>query len=382
MTTRLRPVHVGKFVPPPYAGVEAHIDTLLKVLPPHAEGSLVAADSPVSGASAAVQTLSYRVVPARSFGKFASATLSPSVPTLVRRELRSQRSNLLHIHAPNPWGDLSALMVGRDVPLVMTWHSDIVRQKKLMVMYQHIQRRVLDRVQKIIVYTPMHYESSQQLHQLDVDAKVEVVPLGVDLSTLDAVNSDGQALITIDAFARNRPVLLTVGRHVPYKGYRYLIEAMSTLRSETVLLMIGTGVLTPELKRQAEELGLSERILFMGEVSPSVLVTALHRCDAFCLPSIEISEAFGLASAEAMACGKPTIVCELGNGVNYLNQQGKTSLTVAPMNVPALADAIDIMMRDDAMRANMGASAKAWVHSQFSIQAMKSGVIRVYEALV
>lgn len=378
--TEIRPLHIAKFVPPPYAGVEAHVDTLLRTLLPEVEGTLVAGELPAR--SRLEEPLPYRVLQAPAFGRFASLPLSPGLPLLVRRELRSGRCNLLHLHAPNPLGDIAGLLCGRSVPVVMTWHSDIVRQQKMLKLYRPIQRLALQRADRIVVFTPKHYDSSEQLHQLDVSAKIVQVPIGIDFSRLDPRHADPQARGAIEAFARGRPVALTVGRHVYYKGYEYLLSAIARLRSDAVLVMIGTGVLTPDLTRQAEELGIRERVLFMGEVDDAKLASAMHACDFFCLPSIEPSEAFGIATAEAMSCGKPTIVCELHNGVNYLNQPGVTSLTVPPRDVGALADAIDTLALDAALRARLGTAAAAWVQDEFSLARMKRGMIDVYRSLM
>lgn len=378
MSADLRPLHVAKFVPPPYAGVEAHVDTVLRALQPEAEGTLVAGESP---SRAKIEAPPYRVLTAKSFGQLASVTLSPGVLSHVRCELRSGRCNLLHVHAPNPWGDLATLACGRKTPVVMTWHSDIVRQQKLLKLYRPLQRAALRRADRVVVFTPRHYESSEQLHQIDLGPKIVKVPIGIDFSRFDARRAPGGD-IRIDAFARGRPVLLTVGRHVYYKGYGYLLAAMARLRSDTVLVMIGTGSLTESLMRQADELGLGDRVLFMGEVDNASLAAAMHRCDFFCLPSVEPSEAFGIASAEAMACGKPTIVCELGNGVNYLNRDGVTSLTVPPRDVDALAAAIDRLATDGALRARLGAAANAWVREEFGVESMKRGLLDLYASLL
>jgi rhamnosyl/mannosyltransferase len=169
---------------------------------------------------------------------------------------------------------------------------------------------------------------------------------------------------------------------VSYKGYEHLLAAMARLRSEAVLVMVGAGVLTPSLQQQARELGLAQRVLFLGEVERAALVAALHVCDVFTLPSIAPSEAFGIASAEAMACGKPTVVCELGNGVNYLSREGETSLVVPPREVPALADALDTLALDAGLRLRMGRAARAWVRGEFSLEAMKQGTLAVYRSLL
>lgn len=376
----IRPLHIGKFVPPPYAGVEAHVDTLLRALLPEAAPTLVAGASPLGAQSQA--NLPYRTLTARSWGKFASATLSPGVLGLARSELASGRSNLLHIHAPNPWGDLAVLACPRDAPVVMSWHSDIVRQRALYTMYRHIQRCALGRADRIVVFTPRHYDSSTQLHQIDLGAKVVYVPMGIDFDELDAGGADPHLAGRLKAFAQGRPLLLTLGRHVYYKGYEYLLSALARLRSEAVLAMVGAGPLTATLQRQAAEMGLQDRVLFLGEVSVAARVAALHACDVFCQPSIATSEAFGIASAEAMACGKPTVVCELGNGVNYLNRDRETSLTVPPFDVSALANAIETLVQDDGLRRQMGAAASRWVRQEFSVAAMKEGTLALYRSLL
>lgn len=376
----IRPLHVGKFVPPPYAGVEAHVDTLLRCLRPEVSATLVAAESPTGAARP--DGLPYRQLTAKSYGKFASAMLSPGVLRMASRELTSGRSNLLHIHAPNPWGDLAALACPVDVPVVMSWHSDIVRQRRLMQAYQYIQRRVLRRVDRIIVFTPKHYESSAQLHQFDLASKIVYVPMGIEFADLDPAHADEAVTAQLLSYANGRPLLLTIGRHVYYKGYEYLLSALTRMRSDAVLVMVGAGVLTPALKQQARELGIEQRVLFLGEVDKTSLVAALHVCDVFCLPSVEPSEAFGIASAEAMACGKPTVVCQLDNGVNYLNREGVTSLVVPPRDVAALADALDTLVLNESTRQSMGAAARDWVRREFSVSAMKRGVLDLYREVL
>jgi rhamnosyl/mannosyltransferase len=258
----------------------------------------------------------------------------------------------------------------------------VVRQRKLLRLYGPVQRRIIDRADRIVVATPHHFTSSEQLQRPGVEAKLHVVPYGIDFSRLDAAHADASATELLSRFAAGRPLLLTVGRHIYYKGYEHLIAALAKLRSDAVLVMVGTGPLSESLRLQAQELGVASRVLFMGEVGHGELVAAYHRCDVFTLPSIEPSEAFGIASAEAMACSKPTVVCELNNGVNHLNQDGRTGLTVPPRDVPALADALDRLLRDGAARQRMGAAADQWVRAEFSIENMRRLTLEMYRPLL
>jgi glycosyltransferase involved in cell wall biosynthesis len=377
----IRPLHFGKLLPPPYAGVEAHVDMLLRALHPEVKGTLVSCGNPQDAQTRRAE-FPYRLIVERFYGRAASAPIAPGMVAAVRRELARGRCNLLHLHAPNPLGDVAGLLCAGEAPVVMSWHSDVVRQRRLLRLYGPIQRRIIDRADRIVVATPHHFTSSEQLQRPGVEAKLHVIPYGIDFSRLDAVHIDARTTERLNQFAAGRPLLLTVGRHIYYKGYEHLIAALARLRSDAVLVMVGTGPLGEALRLQAKELGVADRVLFMGEVGHGELVAAYHRCDVFTLPSIEPSEAFGIASAEAMACGKPTVVCELINGVNHLNQTGRTSLTVPPRDVPALADALDTLLRDGAVRQRMGAAADQWVRAEFSVATMRERMLALYRGLV
>jgi rhamnosyl/mannosyltransferase len=378
----LRPLHVGKFVPPPYAGIEAHVDVLLRSLLPAALPTLVACEPPrrPSQPDAAPP---YRLVRARCFGIAASVPMSPSILGLVRREFLEQHANILHVHSPNPWGDLAILLAApKNTPAVITWHSDIVRQRLLLRGYTAIQRRALHRADRIVVFTPKHYESSQQLKLPGLESKIVPIPIGIDFARLDNTPQNAALEHELRRWTDGRPLIATVGRHVYYKGYQHLIAALAATRQPSVLAMVGTGPLSASLKDQARQLGIEARVRFLGEVDGSSLATVLRSCSFFCLPSIAPSEAFGIASAEAMALGKPTVVCELGNGVDYLNQAGITSIATPPKDEQALAAALDSLSANPMLITSMGAAAKQWVRSEFNVDRMRDQTLALYSSLL
>ncbi len=372
--TAIRPLIVAKFTTPPYGGVETHVDTLARALLPEVEATVIAA-SP--GASDVRADKAYRVVTARSYGTIASTTMSPGVLFRALGLLRSGRANLLHLHAPNPWGDLIALMAP-DVPLVVTWHSDIVSQAGLLPAYRHVQRAVIRRATHILVTSPGFDATSDQLRHADATCKAEYCPLGIDVSMLDGAALDASTDDRIRTFAAGRPLALAVGRHVAYKGYDDLVDAMALTRTAACLVMIGSGPLTASLRERIAAHGLAGRILLLGSVGGDALTTAFRAADFFVMPSRLPSEAFGIASAEAMCFGLPTVVCELGNGVSFLNRHGVTSLVVPPGDPGQLALAIDAFAADPAMRLAYGERARAWVRSEFSVARMKDRMLDVY----
>lgn len=371
-------LHVGKFIPPPQAGIEAHTDTLLRALQPHIPVGLIAARSPID--PQAHQSLPYPVWTCRSWGKLDAVTVSPGVLTQALSLIRSGHVRLLHLHLPNPWADVLALLAPRTLPIVASWHSDIVRQRRLLQLYGPIQRAALRRFDRIVVATQGHLDSSCQLLQGDSRRRhrVRVVPYGIDLSDLVPDNAEPNTVQALREWQGNAPLIATVGRHVYYKGYTQLLLAMAKLTSRARLVMVGHGPNTSALQAQAADLGIADRVLWLTSASRRDVVAVLRTCDVFTLPSIEPSEAFGLASAEAMACGKPTVVCRLRNGVDCLNVQGQTSLLVPPRDVDALAAALDRLLLDPDLRARMGEQAARWIRSQFTVHHMVHAMLDVY----
>lgn len=372
----MRVLQIGKYLPPPYAGIEAHMHDLMMALSPEVSCTLLAATEdaahPLLG-----QSEPYRVLAARCYGSVASVPLAPAMYFMANKEIDGGRADILHLHPPNPWGDFLAIRNKKKLPTIMTWHSDIIRQKRLMKMYAGVQQAALDACTLIFVPTPKHYESSTQLKTVDVEKKIRVVPFGIDFEGYDRTPIVDLPEHLVQRIGSRRMVL-TVGRHVSYKGYDVLVKAFRLVDPDSVLVFVGSGPLTESLKTAAQELGIGDRVIFLGRVDPVLLVNLIRRAAVFCLPSVTQAEAFGLATAEAMSMGCPAVVCELSNGVNYLNRPGETGLTVEVGNVGQLADAITTLVRDPALAQKMGAQARNWVRSEFSPFAMRTAALKAY----
>lgn len=375
----MKVLQVSKFLPPPYAGIEAHVEQLIATLAPEVACELLVSE--VGWQHRTGMLRPYPVHAARTLATVASTPLSPGMPGLMRRWARQHPGQIVHIHLPNPMADLSSLWLPADTPLVLTWHSDIVRQKRLLKLYWPVLSRLLKRADRIIVFTPKHLESSTQLTGVPAE-KLRVIPVAIDPARLTRTPGVQAAERAWRAQLGPGPLIASVGRHIYYKGYTHLVAAMAQLPSTAQLVLVGTGPLTPELQAQARALGVAHRIHFAGSLPDDRMIGLLHACDVFCLPSIEPSEAFGLATAEAMLCGKPCVVCELGNGVNHLNQPDRTGLTVPPRDEAALAQALTRLCDDPELRARLGAGARAWVGEEFSLAKMKSGTLDLYRELL
>jgi rhamnosyl/mannosyltransferase len=349
-------LELGKFYWPERGGIE----TLLKSW---SEG-LAAKDATVDCvvANRCARTIleeinGVRVHRLASFGQALSTSLCPAYPFVTRR----LPADVWHAHFPNPLADVACLLGNRRTPLVVSYHSDVVRQKALMSLYSPIKRALLRRADRIVVATPNHIEFSAWLPRYR--EKCQVIPFGLDLDRFLPNEETGHRVHDLRAETGGRPILLNVGRLVGYKGQRYAIEAMRDV--DAVLWLVGTGPLEVELKSLAAQCGVAGKVKFWGEARDLELPLFFHACDLFVFPSITPNEAFGLVQVEAMACRKPVVACNLRSGVPYVCAHGVTGLVVPPADAAALANAIQHLLKDHDLRRTLGENGRRRAVAEF-----------------
>ena len=376
----MRVLHFGRFYNDQFGGLERYVDALLRGLEPYcASDNLVANDQYTR---TVIEVAGYRVYKAPSLGKFASTALCPTMPLWARRLHRRHDYDLVHLHFPDPMAHLASTFLPRDVKRVITWHSDIVRQKRLLRLYRPFLDRIVNQADAIIVATPRHLESSRHLTTCRHPERIHVVPFGLDYAPFDEAARSSAAIAALRAhLAGDAPLLFAVGRHVYYKGLEFLIRAMADI-PRVVLVVGGEGPLTPQLRALAETLGLTARIRFVGRIPDAELPFYYHACDVFCMPSAAPAEAFGLVQLEAMACGKPVVCCELHNGVTYVNRDEETGLVAPPRDPEALAAALNRLLNDPGLRARLGEQGRRRARAEFSVESMVAGTLRVYEQVL
>lgn len=369
---RLRVLHVGKYYPPVPGGMERVLQLLCE-----AERRLV--DSRVLVANLGPTTLrdvcnGVPVVRAATLARVGSVGLSAA----LARELARTPADVTVIHEPNPVALVADLITRRRGPLVVYFHSEVVRaQWKYRALYRPFLRRVLDRAARILVASPAMRDTAVQLE--GYRHKCVVVPYGINLDSL-ALTPVAQA-----GAARWRhdfgpsPLLLFVGRLVPYKGVDVLIRAMRGFNGR--LAVVGDGPLRESLSRLAADIGVTDRVRFVGAVPDEQVVALYHACDALVLPSVTRAEAFGMVQLEAMACGKPVISTDLPSGVPWVNQHGESGLVVPPGDVEGLGAGLQTLFADSARRAALGAGARRRVEREFSDDRMAQRTVSIYREI-
>jgi glycosyltransferase involved in cell wall biosynthesis len=329
-------------------------------------------------------TNSYRMVEAATLGTFFSTAISPMQVIKAMRMHRQQPFDVVHLHFPNPLAHLASFFLPVSIKRVITWHSDIIRQKRLLAIYLPFLRRIALRADALVAATPAHFTSSTQIPDSLPVAKRHVIPYGRDFSDLGLTPITAELCASLKEGAKSVSssghIIFALGRHVYYKGFDVLIEAMQHVDAQ--LILGGDGPLKAELQQQAERLGVSNKVLFTGSIAEADLAAYFNACDVFCLPSVEQSEAFGLVQLEAMACGKPVVCTQLNNGVNVVNQAGVTGLAVPVRDATALAGALNTLLNDDVLRSKLGQQAKTHAISGYSLTAMSNSHAALYHMLL
>jgi glycosyltransferase involved in cell wall biosynthesis len=209
--------------------------------------------------------------------------------------------------------------------------------------------------------------------------KLRLVPNGIDLARFTP-RRPSAALREELGIPPLAPIVVSVGRHTPEKGYRHLVDAAALIEHvspDVHWILVGDGELRGELESRARRHGLGAQVHFTGWRNDVADVLAL--ADVFVLPSE--SEGFGRVLVEAMAMGRPVVATAVG-GVPEIVSGGDTGLLVEPANPIALADAIRSVLDDPSRATRLGAAGRARATSTFSLGAHVDAIERVYDAVL
>ncbi len=354
-------LHLYKDYPPVLGGIENHLRTLAEAQAAlgHEVTVLVCARD---GRTGEERLNGVRVIRAGRLATIASMPLSWRQPLILAR----LRPDIAHVHSPYPLGEVANWLLRRARATVITYHSDIIRQRGWLRFYSPILRRVLSAADAIIATSSRYIESSPWLQP--VRDRCTVVPLGIDLSRFTALTRN----------AHTPPTLLFVGRLRYYKGLDTLLRAMPEI-PQAHLVIVGDGPMRAAWQQLAAQLGLGPRVRFAGEVSDAELLRHYAGADLFVLPANARAEAFGTVLLEAMAMGLPVVSTELGTGTSWVNQDGVTGRVVPPNDPNALAAVIRELLANPSQLEQMGKAARARVEAEFSLPVMVERVEAVYQ---
>jgi len=368
----MRVLHFYKtYLPDSMGGIEQVIFQLCESGARHAIDStvLTLSNNPAPGA---LQIRQHQVHQARMDFQLASTGFSYSVFKQFR-ELAAE-ADVVNYHFPWPFMDLVHFFSATKKPCVVSYHSDIIRQRHLLKLYRPLMRRFLDSADRIVAASPNYFHTSDVLQ--DYREKTRVITYGLDKSGYPQPEPERTERWRKQVGDR---FFLFVGVMRYYKGLHILLEAMQGLNYPVVI--VGAGPLEAELHAQAKALGL-QNLHFLGRLGDEDKVALLQLSYAVVFPSHLRSEAFGISLLEGAMYGKPMISSEIGTGTSYINIHNETGLVVPPSNPQAFREAMRTLWDNPARAAEMGVKAEARYRQLFTADEMGRKWAALYEELL
>lgn len=305
------------------------------------------------------------VIRSAKFFTVKSTSICPYMPWQLRSLIPLY--DLIHVHFPDPMTAISLFLTKPNIPFIIHWHSDIIKQKKLMIFFGPLQKWCLENAMAIIVTSETYFKHSYDLKPFK--DKVHVIPIGI--------NKPGER---IEKKLSNKKTILSVGRLTYYKGFQYLIEAASLLPQNYEIKIVGDGELRVELQGLIERKNLSDRVHLVGSLNADELQDLYKSSDIFCFPSTHKSEAFGVAIIEAMSYSLPVVSCNIeGSGVPWVNQDQVTGLNVKPHDHVALASAIKKIAEDPELHRFFSDNSLKRYKMKFNLEVMMKKIWTVYK---
>lgn len=273
-----------------------------------------------------------------------------------------EKVDIVHAHFNMPYADYIGMKYSKEesIPFILTYHADAqdkggkFLRNQLMTFYnRHILHKVLDHADVIIATSKSYISKSKFLKEYQ--NKIKVIPNGINLKEFQLNFSQEECREKL-GLPQDKKIILFFGNIVPYKGPDVLLKAFSLIKSKFPQLMLvfaGEGIMKQELKLKSMDMGLGNHVHFAGFVPNELKPLYYKSADIFCLPSVNLAEAFGIVNLEAMASGIPIIASDLG-GIPDIIKNGENGLLFEPGNIKELSQALEYFLQNEDDRLKMG----------------------------
>lgn len=291
----------------------------------------------------------------------------------------AKNADLIHLHVPNMLGALCALFISPKIKLLVHWHSDVINKGFLGKILRPLESALLRRANFIVATSQVYADASKTLAPFR--NKISVVPIGI----LDKNHQGSGSSLTSQLHERvkNKRIVVSVGRLVPYKGFAVLVEAAKHLPADSIVLIVGVGPLQKALQDAVQKAGVADRVVLTGRLGDAELNAIFQRATLYCLPSINRAEAFGVVLLEAMSFGLPLVSSDIpGSGVPWVNQHGISGFNFTLGDPIALAHACNKILGSEALRKKLALGARQRFLSEFTEDVSINRMMELYDCLV
>lgn len=300
-----------------------------------------------------------------------------SVQIISRLRKIHKEYDIIHIHSPDPMSAIALWLVNPKSKVVLHWHSDILRQKKLLFFYKPLLDWLLRKSVLILATSPNYIDGSEQLREFV--HKCKVLPIGVDVVNDKSKNS---AIMNKFSSFEGKNIIFSLGRLAYYKGFRYLVECGKFLKEHEIIVIAGDGeekeLLLEIIKREK----LENKVFLVGKVSQEEKDYLFKKAKLFVLSSIYKTEAYAIVQVEALAYGLPIVSTKIeGSGVDFVNQNNVSGLVVPICDSLAISNAIYKIIENEELYNSFSENAINRYEINFTRGKMIKKLLKYYNNL-
>jgi len=368
-------LQINKYYSPDIGGVETVVKQYsefassffenVTVLTVHKKFKLTTTKSVINGV---------HIIRCSSFGTFFSMPISFSF-FFEYFKIRNSYG-IAHFHEPFPLGSILLFIIPKAQKVVISWHSDIIKQKFFKKLAQYFQKLLCIRADVILTTSPNMINFSEVLsHHHE---KTFILPLSINPEEYTYENfSDTSWGLQSNGY------ILFLGRLAYYKGINTILDSLESLDLQNIKLVIaGDGPMANSIKRWSLEHPTSSLVFINKHLSEGDKKKLLSNCLFFLFPSNSPAEAFGILQLEAMIYGKPIINTDLPTGVPWVSLNNTTGLTIPINNSKSLTVAINKLLGDRNLLYQYGKQAKNRVINNFSDNVVLQKLKDIYICLL
>jgi glycosyltransferase involved in cell wall biosynthesis len=292
------------------------------------------------------------------------------------------------VHAGNPPAPLAGQIYARrfDVPLVLTYHGDpqagygsALRRAGVLSWILVLKKLLID-ADAILCPSGAFLPTSRYLRSHL--SQVQVIPNGIDPAEYEWPESREDSRRAL-GLPENKPIVLFLGSLSPYKSPDLVLKAAAVYPKwgpDAQWVLAGSGSMESKLQMLARELGVVDRVHFLGFITGEQKLRALRAADVFVLPSTMTTEVFPIVLLEAGAFGLPAVVSDLPT-FEAIIEHGRNGLIVPGGHVEELANTIAQILANTAAHTDMAHEAQLGI-AQYTWTSIAETHERVYRRLL
>ena len=367
-------LHLTKYFPPTYGGIENQAKYICDYLHEKKIKTTVLA----FGKKNSIKSTNYKIFEVKPFFTILSQPFSIKYFFLAKKIFN--QNDIIHFHYPNIMGLLVCFFFLKKKKLIIHWHSDIINQKYINLLFYPIEKNLIKRASKIIFTSKIYSKRFKYYKQYK--KKIKVINCGShDLSKeFDRRKELKKKFLKIKKKYENFNIIYSIGRLVKYKGYKYLIKSSTHLDKNTKIIIAGDGKEYSDLQKLIKRQNLNNKVFLIKKISYTDHLIYLKLCKVFCLPSISKNEAFGVALIEAMSFSKPLVSTNIdGSGIKFVNLNNLTGYVVPVKNSTKLGKRLFELINSKFINKHFSKNSKIRFQKLFTSIMMVRKFYKMYE---